>query len=558
MKRTLPVLLFGFAILASTQMRAAITDPVKTDAGSLSGTVQDGVRVFKGIPYAAPPVGPLRWKEPQAVAKWTGVRKADSYGNVCMQNPAPQRFPTNTATDLPGSPGMSEDCLYLNVWSNANSAAAKLPVMFWIYGGAYTEGGGSAPLQEGAALAKKGVVVVTFNYRLGPFGFYSHPELDAESGHNASGNQALLDSIAALKWVQANIAAFGGDPKNVTIFGESAGACMTAGLVGSPLAKGLFNRSISESGAYMGLAMARMQTRQQVENPAPRGGGAGRPGGGGAGGFGGRPGGQAGPPPPPLPTSLAELRALPAEDIQRRVRGSGMIVDGYVVPEDFSLTFAAGRQNAVDILVGSNKDEGGYQQARMTTVAQYEQQIRQQYGDLADEYLKANPATTDEEATEKSANAFRDGIHYHERLYAGQMAKQGKKAWVYFFGREAAPSPGQRAFKAVHAGEIKYVFNNLNKPRNYPDNSDPVENAKNPEDIKVADQMSSYWVNFAKTGDPNGKGLPQWPQFKDKATGVAHVIGTTAPAPSLALMAVYDKVYEKNIMTPLRTAGATR
>ncbi|HTM05177.1 MAG TPA: carboxylesterase family protein [Vicinamibacterales bacterium] len=555
MKRILPVLILGLAIAAPPEARAAVPEVVKTADGQLSGTTQEGVRVFKGVPYAAPPVGQLRWRAPQPAAKWEGVRKADKYGNVCMQRPAPQRFPTNTATDLPGSPGMSEDCLYLNVWTNANSASAKLPVMFWIYGGAYTEGAGSAPVQDGAALTKKGVVVVTFNYRLGSFGFYSHPELDAESGHNASGNQALLDTIAALKWIQTNIAAFGGDPKNVTVFGESAGACLSALMVGTPLAKGLFNRAISESGAYLGLSVARMPTLQQIRS---RAGGAGNRGGNRGGGRGGR-GDANATPPPPLPTSLAELRALPADQVLARVGGDrGPIVDGYVIPEDLSLTFANGRQNPVDVLVGSNKDEGGYLPPRPTTVAQYEQQIRMQWGDLADEYLKANPANTDEEATAAAANGFRDGIHFHERLYAGQMAKAGKKAWVYFMGRGAAPAPGQRAQGAVHAGDIKYVFNNLDKPRNYPDDSDPVENSKNPEDIKVADQMSSYWVNFAKTGDPNGKGLPAWPAFKDTLTSQAHVIGTDAPAPSLALMAVLDKQYEKNILTPLKSAAATK
>src|SRR3954462_12852803 len=311
MKRTLLVLALGLVIFGSSQTRAAISETVKTDAGQLQGTIQESVRVFKGVPFAAPPVGALRWREPQPVTRWEGVRKADKYGNACVQNNAKQRFPVNSAVDLPDSPGMSEDCLYLNVWTNANSATAKQPVMLWAYGGAYTEGAGSMPLQDGAALAKKGVIIVTFNYRLGPFGFYSHPELDVESGHNASGNQALPDTVAALKWIQNNIAAFGGDPKNVTVFGESAGACISALMVGTPLAKGLFNRAISESGAYLGLAVARMPTLQQIR---ARAGGAG-PGGGRAGGGAGRPGGApAGPPPPPLPTSLAELRALPAAD----------------------------------------------------------------------------------------------------------------------------------------------------------------------------------------------------------------------------------------------------
>src|SRR5262245_58799684 len=192
-------------------VRAAVREPVKTDAGLISGTLSAtlGVRAFKGIPFAAPPVGALRWREPQPVAKWTGIRQADKFGSPCVQPKGNGRL--NIAIDLPDSPPPSEDCLYLNVWTGAQSATERLPVMFWIYGGAYTEGAGSSPNYDGDALARKGVVVVTFNYRLGPLGFYSHPELTKESTHNASGNQGLMDAIAALKWVQANIAAFGGD-----------------------------------------------------------------------------------------------------------------------------------------------------------------------------------------------------------------------------------------------------------------------------------------------------------------------------------------------------------
>src|SRR5262245_17539630 len=241
-------------VLASN-LGARIAEPVKTDAGLLSGTsaAAPGVRVFKGIPFAAPPIGALRWRAPQPVAKWTGVRKAETFGAVCLQPKGVGRL--NVSVDLPDSPPASEDCLYLNVWTGAASASERRPVMVWIFGGAYTEGAGSSRHNDGEALARKGVVVVTFNYRLGPFGFLSHPELDVESGHNASGNQAVWDAIAALKWVQRNIAAFGGDPANVTIFGESAGSALSAGLVGTPEAKGLFHRAISESGAWMGLGM---------------------------------------------------------------------------------------------------------------------------------------------------------------------------------------------------------------------------------------------------------------------------------------------------------------
>jgi len=534
----------------SVSLPAAINDPVKTDAGLLSGTMQEGVRVYKGIPFGAPPVGPLRWKDPQPVAKWDGVRKADQYGNVCVQPSQKQRFPNNVSVDLPDSPKVSEDCLYLNVWTDAKSASEKRPVMVWIFGGAYSEGAGSSPHNEGWALAKKGVIVVTLNYRLGPFGFFSHPELDKESGHNASGNQAVGDCIAALRWVQKNIAAFGGDPKNVTIFGESAGAALNGGLVGSPMTKGLFQRAISESGAWMGLSMARMRSREDAERPpAPRGGGPGRPGGAGA---------PAAAPPPPLPTSLAELRAMSTDDVSRRLRGAGMIVDGYWIPEDESVTFAAGRQQPVDVLVGSNKDEGAFQPTRSITPEQYEQQIRAQWGDLADEYLKLNPGKTSEEATAASEHIFRDNMHWHMRLYADDMAKKGKKAWLYFFTHETKPAPGQRGLRAVHTAEIPYVFNNLRSPRVYPDNSDVEFESKNPENIALADQVSQYWVNFARTGDPNGKGLPSWPAFKDKASSHAMELGPSAPEPDHATMALYDRLYERQIMTPLRSAAATK
>src|SRR5437870_1848350 len=282
--------------------RAVVPEPVKTDAGLISGAsaAAPGVRVFKGIPFAAPPTGELRWQAPQPVAQWTGVRRADKFGDVCVQPKGVGRL--NVSVDLPDSPAASEDCLYLNVWTAARSASERQPVMFWIFGGAYTEGAGSSPHNDGEALARHGAVVVTFNYRLGPFGFFSHPELTKESGHHASGNQALMDTIAALKWVQTNIAAFGGDPRNVTIFGESAGAAIAAALVGSPHTAGLFRRAISESGAWMGLGIAAMRTRQQAEQPAGR---------------------RGAPPPPLLP--LEELRKKSTEEISRTLFGAGMM-----------------------------------------------------------------------------------------------------------------------------------------------------------------------------------------------------------------------------------------
>ena len=479
------------AALSGVTAFAAISDPVKTADGLLSGvTLQSGVRVFKGIPFGAPPVGPLRWKEPQPVEPWSGVRKADSFGNVCVQQPAPKRVPVNVATDLPDSPKMSEDCLYLNVWTGAKRAGARLPVMVWIYGGAYTEGSGSSPHNDGEALARKGVVLVSFNYRLGPFGFFSHPELTKESGHNASGNQALADTIATLKWVQTNIAAFGGDPKNVTIFGESAGAAMVGGLVGSPVAKGLFQRAISESGQWMGLGMARMTPLAQAERAAA-GGGRGR---------------RGGPPaePRPLPT-LAELRARSTEDVQRTVRGSGMIIDGWIIPEDESITYAQGRQNPVDLISGSNKDE----------------------------------------YTAFGGNvAFRDTEMWAQRLFAERQTAIGKRAYWYVFTHEPPVEPGARDLKATHAAEIPYVFDNLSAPRPIPDVSSPRLAAASEKDRALAEMMSSYWVNFAKTGDPNGKNLPKWERFEDR-NKTPHVLGEMADFPGADVLNKYDAAYEK-------------
>jgi para-nitrobenzyl esterase len=516
-------------------LHAAVPEPVKTDAGLLCGSPAPapGVRVFKGIPFAAPPVGDLRWRAPQPAAKWTGVRTADTFGNVCVQPNGVGRL--NVAVDLPGSPAASEDCLYLNVWTAARSASERLPVMVWIYGGAYTEGAGSSSYNGGEALARKGAVVVTFNYRLGPFGFFSHPELTKESGHNASGNQALLDTIAALKWVQANIAAFGGDSRNVTIFGQSAGAAIAAGLVGSPHAAGLFRRAISESGAWMGLTVAPMRTRQEAEQPMGRRGA-----------------------PPPVLMPLRELRAKSSDEIARTFIGAGMIADGWIIPEDESLTFAQGRQQPVDVLVGSNKDEGTF--AGNTTALAWTTRVRQRWADLADDYLKLYPADGDEEAARSSQMAFRDELAWHMRLYASMQVKRGNRAYWYCFTHEPPYAPNARNLKATHAVEIPYVFNNLHPPRLFPDASSPELASASAPERALAEQVSSYWVNFARTGDPNGRGLPRWPAFAEATAGkppfgdaatAPMILGEIEEAPDPQRLAIYDKLYAK-ILASLR------
>jgi len=238
------VVLFVVAVLSFTSAFAAVTDPVHVEQGLLAGSNGNSpdVRVYRGVPFAAPPVGDLRWKAPQPAAKWQGVRKAAEFSNACWQTP----YPAAAAIYQAMLPGLSEDCLYLNVWTPAKSAKDRLPVMVWIHGGGFTRGFGGTSSYNGEALARKGAIIVTINYRLGIFGFFAHPELTAESGHHASGNYALLDQIAALQWVQKNIAAFGGDPTRVTIFGESAGSWAVNALMASPLAKGLFQRAIGE------------------------------------------------------------------------------------------------------------------------------------------------------------------------------------------------------------------------------------------------------------------------------------------------------------------------
>jgi para-nitrobenzyl esterase len=484
---------------------AAISDPVKTASGQLAGvTLASGVRVFKGIPFGAPPVGDLRWKEPQPVAKWDGVRKADTFGNVCVQPSQPNRLPNkNVSTDLPDSPKTSEDCLYLNLWTSANRANDRQPVMVWIFGGAYSEGAGSSPHNDGEALARKGVVLVTFNYRLGAFGFFSHPELTKESGRNASGNQALADTIAVLRWVKENVAAFGGDPNNVTIFGESAGSAMAGGLLGSPVAKGMFHRAILESGNWMGLSMNTMAKREAAERPLPpRGRGRGA---------------NAGdaPAPPPAPTEfppLAELRARSTEEVVKTLGGRGMIIDGYIIPEDVTIAAAQGRLNPVDVIAGFNKDEH----------------------------------------TSLGGNvAFRDNMAYIMRLTAERITAQGKRAYWYTFTHEPPvdlTQQGVRDFKATHAAEIAYAFNNLHAPGVYPDMRSPKLAMASAKDRAMAEMMSSYWVNFAKNGDPNGRGLPNWPRFKDR-NAPPHVLGEIKEYPSNEVLGAYDAQYAKILAT---------
>ncbi len=475
----------------------ALADPqlsemqVSTQNGLVRGAASDkvdGVSVFKGIPFAAPPVGDLRWEMPQPAADWDGVLDATQWADSCVQNPAPQRFPVNSATDMPDSPGTSEDCLYLNVWTPAQSADANLPVMVWLYGGAYNEGGGSSPFSQGDYLADKGVVMVTFNYRVGSLGFFSHPELTAANG--ASGNQALGDAIAALQWVQDNIAAFGGDPDRVTIFGESAGSAMNAALVGAPPAEGLFARAIAQSGTFQGLNIGQMVPRETAQQ---------RTLGAAEENFG--------------TTSLAELRALPASEISTKIPGQGMIVDGRIIPEDLAITFSQGRQLPVDVLVGSNEDEGSFTAifGPPATLESWQQGEAMRWGERVDMGRAAYPVSTDDEARVAATQPFGDNMSWLMRQYASWQANIGENAYHYWFRHDPPYDADRGDLGAAHTGEIPYVFDNLCAPRTFPGGSSVEQMCGNAREEGFADQVSQYWVNFAATGNPNGEGLPQWP-----------------------------------------------
>jgi para-nitrobenzyl esterase len=485
---------------------AAIEEPIKLDAGLVSGasTGTPEVRVFKGIPYAEPPVGDLRWRAPKTAAHWDGTRKGDEFSAVCMQG---------------GNQKMGEDCLYLNVWTGAKSANEKLPVMFWIYGGGYYTGSGSQAMYDGEAWAKKGAVVVTFNYRLGEFGYFAYPELTRESDRRGAANFGAMDSIAALQWVQKNIAHFGGDPKKVTILGESAGAGMVANLMTMPAAKGLFERAVGESSAWSTATINTLPTLADAEAEGVK--------------VADKVGAK----------SLAELRAKPAADIQRAGRGLGPVVDGYLIPEDPSKVFAAGKQFDIPVLVGSNRDEsfGGTPKS----AADFIEQAKKRFGDLADAYLKLYPAGSDEEARESAFYSGRDEMAFLMRNWAKLQEKGGKsKAYVYYFTQQPPRVPGARGGgfapgphgSATHVSEILYVFGHLDKSRTWTD-----------DDQKVADEMSSHWVNFAKTGDPNAKGLSKWPVYDSKLSSVM-VFGNPPQGketPTDAQLAFFQSYFEK-------------
>jgi para-nitrobenzyl esterase len=483
MQKQMCGLLF-LAAVAVVPLTAAIKQPVRTKGGLVSGVpgTDPSVIAFKGIPFAAPPIGRLRWSAPAAPPAWQGVRKADHFSASCMQNIVDERKPWTHEFMTHGE--ISEDCLYLNVWTAAKSARAKRPVFVWIHGGANTEGSGAVPVYDGEGLAKKGLLVVTVNYRLGVLGFFAHPELTAESEHKASGNYALLDLVAALEWIHGNIAAFGGDPKRVTIAGQSAGASNAHALTASPLARGLFQRVIAESGSGVGGPPGGTRTLADAEKDGVR--------------FAEAKGAH----------SLAELRAMPWKDLTTPGGGFrfGVVVDGYFLPAPPSEIFAQGKQNDVPTLTGCNADEGGAVPHPTITLAAFQKQAAQRYQEEAAAFLRLYPASTDEQAGVAQNESARDQARVSMYLWAVNRAKTARTDAYTYFWNHALPGPDVEKYGAFHTSEVPYALNSLSQ-------SDRPFTAA---DHRIAGEVSSYWVNFAATGDPNGKGLPHWPSVREK------------------------------------------
>lgn len=492
----------ALVICAAAYQPLFSADRVKTANGTLQSNAEpkSGVRSFKGIPFAQPPVAELRWREPQPPKNWSGIRNADEFGPRCVQRTAPGAdywFRSN---------GMNEDCLYLNVWTPAKSDREKLPVLVYVFGGGFQNGDGSEPRYDGENMARHGIVAVSINYRTNIFGFFVHPELTKESPHHAAGNYGLLDQVAALQWVQKNIAAFGGDPKRVTVAGESAGSISVSALMASPLSRGLMAGAIGESGA-MTSSLPPQPLAEAEQNGMKFAAAAGA-------------------------NSLAELREMTAEQIQEATSKAQSIrfstaLDGYFLPKPLTEIYESGEEAKIPLLAGSNTQE---QPARSVlgegepTPETLANAIRKFYGDNAGEILKAYSASTTDEVYEAAT-------HLASARFVGfstwkwsmlQMKTSGKPVYRYLYARprpaflgtpgQPAPTSGRGGARqqagprgASHSAEIQYAMGNLDLDKRY---------AWEPADYEVSKTMQAYFVNFIKTGNPNGPGLPEWPAYR--------------------------------------------
>ena len=475
----------GNVIAQQNNPRVTIT------SGILEGTFNPSTKIYsyKGIPFAQPPVGNLRWKEPQMPSNWTDVRKADHFSHMPMQKHVFSDMIFRADT-------MSEDCLFLNVWTPAKTKKEKLPVLVYFYGGGFVGGDGSESRYDGESMAQKGIVTLTISYRLGIFGFFAHPELTQESPHHASGNYGLMDQTAALRWVQKNIAAFGGDPNRVTIAGESAGSIAVFAQMASPLSKNLIAGAIGESGAMIKPTLPPVTLAEGEKIGTD---------------FAAKVNAR----------SLADLRAIPADQLLDDAAKQGnyklaATIDGYFFPKSPVEIFEAGEQAHVPLLVGWNSAEIPYQALMggdMPTPENYIKKVKQQFGDNADSVLTLYPGTTQDEVIKSSTALASDRfIAYSTWKWAYLAAKTGgKPVYRYLFSAPRPPEVGKANSPAAsnpppmvgasHASEIEFAMGNLQYDKVY---------AWTPDDYKVSSTMENYFANFIKTGNPNGKGLPAW------------------------------------------------
>ena len=485
--RCMSLLLIAACCAAPLGWAGERSPKVKIDTGTIAGKTEGAVRAFLGIPYAAPPVGELRWKPPAPAAKWNGVREAVHFGARCMQGPI---YSDMVFRD----PGPSEDCLTLNVWTPAQATTKKLPVMVWIYGGGFQAGSTSEPRQDGQVLAQRGVVVVSMNYRLGVFGFFALPELAAESGHNSAGNYGLLDQAAALAWVHQNISAFGGDPDNVTIFGESAGASSVSALMASPIVAGLFVKAIGESGSAFAKATAPMKTLAQREESDAN--------------FAKASLGSA---------ALKDLRAIRAQkvldaalkkdDAELRFSPS---VDGYFLPQSVAAIFAAQKENKVSLLAGWNHDEetiGKDAPAIPTPEQRLRADAEKEFPGKVEQFMRLYGPASPAEAKRSLDDFLSDNPRaWSMWKWLESAAVEGKKpVYRYRFDRSLPSATDPAGLGAYHSGEIEYVFGALDSKAGIPWTL---------QDRALSDLMQKYWTNFARNGDPNGEGLPVWPAYR--------------------------------------------
>jgi para-nitrobenzyl esterase len=505
------VTIIFIALLALVSGACSQLEPgqVKVEGGIIQGIVADDLTIFKGVPFAAPPVGDLRWKAPQPVDKWEGVLQTTEYAPSPMQGGNPPA-------------GKSEDCLYLNIWTPAKSPKEKLPVLVWIYGGGFSFGSTAEPVHNGEHLARKGVVLVSITYRVGQLGFLAHPELSAENPNGVSGNYGLLDQIAGLQWIQNNIAAFGGDPNRVTIFGESAGGISVSMLCASPLAKGLFHGAISQSGGSFGPTRPttypgeNMKTLQQAEEAgieyAKRAGAA----------------------------TIAGLREMDAEQLPMGMGmgGAWPIVDGYMIPDDQYKLYEAGNYNDVPVLIGYNSDEGlSFRPGR--TPQEYIENVERRFGPFAESLIEAYPVG--ETTVPRSArNLMRDAAFgWHTWSWARLQSQTGKsKVFLYYFDQH--PEREERSPQADHGTphgvDVPYVFMHID-----PENPQTTES-----DLSISETIGTYWTNFARYGHPIGDGVPEWPAFTNESPVVMYLGPTafTGPVPDEESLKVMDSYYK--------------